>query len=119
MTVSLSKAVDYLAIVFPAFLFDGERNTTVVQDTANNRVCVELPGDALSGLGTTSVVYQLVAPPAPATLDWMVMEPNSTSRNGYMEAVEVRVYSLAEPTLTYTITPQGSACARARHQKHK
>ncbi len=104
--------MDYLGVVFPALLSDGQRNGSAYIDQSNNQVCVEFSGDSLSGLGTTSQIYTLVAPPAPASAFWFIpsQEVQSTSRNGNMEALEVRVSNLASPTLTYLIQPSGSPC---------
>jgi hypothetical protein len=40
----------------------------------------------------------------------MRAEAQSTSRNGIVETMEVRVTGLATPSLSYTITPQPFAC---------
>ena len=51
VTSTLSRAVDAMSIVFPAFLFDGERNATVVLDAAANTACCSAVLAALTCAG--------------------------------------------------------------------
>ena len=72
VTATLSADVDVMSAIFPGFLFDGARNTSVFVNETSNVVCVELPGDATSALGTTSVLFAVLTPPAPAVLSWYI-----------------------------------------------
>lgn len=98
------KSVTNLVVRVPAFLFDGQRNTTVTKDPSANKIQVSLPGDAVSGLGTTCATF---AVSTSSRVTWSTEATPYYSRNGFMNAINAQLTSGGSSTaVSLTITPQ-------------
>lgn len=81
-----TSQVSGLVVRLPAFLTDGERNTTYTVDSSANALQVSLPGDAVSGLNTTCATYQ-VNPGSGGHVTWSEEPVDYYCRNGYMRSI--------------------------------
>ena len=99
----VSSKVGGIVARLPAFLTDGQRNTTVT--TLKDGILVSLPGDAVSKLGTTCTRMTATGPSA---LSWSTEGATYYSRNGFMQAYDGLASTLGNITLT--IEPLGTKC---------
>lgn len=95
------SSVSNLVVRVPAFLYDGQRNTSVSTSATNAKVMVSLPGDAVSGLGRTCATYA-VGGSSPV----FSTEPLPYySRNGFMNAINAVIGGGPTAPASLTITP--------------
>jgi len=99
----VSSKVGGIVARLPAFLTDGQRNTTVKEESGG--ILVSLPGDAVSTLGTTCTRMSATGP---TPLQWSKEPTIFYSRNGFMQAYDGVSSSLGNVTLT--IEPLGGNC---------
>lgn len=107
---SMDSQISRMGVTFPATTTDGDRQFKLVESTNLQQVCLEVPGDEVSQLGTTSSVFEFVAPLDGRSVDWTV-DGNITSRNGFMQRVAATVdVTTDSPSISYRLKPSAAAC---------
>jgi hypothetical protein len=89
------ESITRVALMYPALSFDGQRNTTLVFDSAANEARLSIPGDARSGLGLTCGLARILETCGGGSApSWERLEPGTYTRNGFADIVRASfVYS--------------------------